>query len=82
MKAFTYILYSKTADRHYTGSCDILEKRIKRHNEAQVPSTKYGVPWTLIWHQECDSRSEARILEKKIKKRGAARFLQDQSNQH
>jgi len=36
---------------------------------------------TLIWHQECASRCDARKLELKIKKRGAKRFLQDLSNQ-
>ncbi|WP_445263761.1 GIY-YIG nuclease family protein [Rhodohalobacter sp. 8-1] len=81
MKAYTYILFSESAERHYTGSCDDLRKRFERHNEARVPSTKYGVPWKLIWHRECDSRSEARMLESKIKKRGAARFLEDQLKQ-
>jgi putative endonuclease len=78
MKAYTYILFSNSAEKHYTGSCDDLDKRIIRHNEARVPSTKYGVPWTLLWHQECESRAQARMLESKIKKRGAARFLRDQ----
>ena len=81
MKAYTYILFSQLAERHYTGSCDDLEKRFLRHNEARVPSTKYGVPWSLIWYHECESRSKARELELKIKKRGAARFLVDQSKQ-
>ncbi|NBC27519.1 MAG: GIY-YIG nuclease family protein [Bacteroidetes bacterium] len=81
MKAYTYILYSKSAERHYTGSCDDLKKRVKRHNEARVRSTKHGVPWKLIWYKRSDSRSEARKLESKIKKRGASRFLQDRSKQ-
>ena len=81
MKAYTYILFSKSAKRYYTGSCDDLEKRFERHNDARVTSTKYGVPWTLIWHQECTTRSKARILELKIKKRGAACFLKDQPKQ-
>ncbi|NBC27520.1 MAG: GIY-YIG nuclease family protein [Bacteroidetes bacterium] len=36
MKAYTYVLYNKSAERHYTGSCDDLKKRVKRHNEARV----------------------------------------------
>jgi putative endonuclease len=81
MKAYTYILYSKSAERFYTGSCDDLAKRFERHNSAHVPSTKYGVPWALIWYQDCESRSEARRLEMRIKKRGAKRFLADKQKQ-
>jgi putative endonuclease len=82
MKAYTYILFSDSAGRYYTGSCDDLKKRFVRHNDSEVPSTKYGVPWTLVWHRELPSRSQARKLELKIKKRGAKRFLEDISNPH
>jgi len=75
MKAYTYVLFSNSAGRYYTGSCDDIERRFARHNESRVQSTKYGVPWTLIWYRECETRSKARKLESKIKKRGAARFF-------
>lgn len=81
MKAFTYILFSESHRRHYTGSCDELKKRVKRHNESKVRSTKFGVPWTLKWFCELPTRSEARKLELKIKKRGAARFMDDLSKE-
>jgi len=81
MMAYTYILFSKSAKRYYTGSCEDLQKRISRHNNSGVRSTKHGVPWALVWHQESPSRSEATQLEFKIKKRGAKRFLEDVSNQ-
>ena len=80
MNAFTYILYSNSAQRFLTGSCDDLERRLHRHNESRDPSTKYGVPWKLVWLQKCKDRSEARKLELKIKKRGAKRFLNDQQS--
>ncbi len=31
-----------------------------------------------MWTQECENRSQAVVLEKKIKKRGIGRFLADQ----
>lgn len=77
MKSFTYILFSESQNRYYTGSSDDLKQRIERHNEAKVQSTKFGVPWTLKWFCEHPSRSEARELELKIKKRGAKRFLEE-----
>jgi putative endonuclease len=81
VKACIYNLIRQSAKRHFTGSCDDLSKRFERHNSALVPSTKYGVPWTLIWYQACESRSEARRPEIRIKKRGAKRFLSDKQKQ-
>jgi putative endonuclease len=40
-------------------------------------STKYGIPWELVKTFMCETRSEAILLEKKIKKRGAKRYLED-----
>ena len=77
MKAYTYILFSESAARYYTGSCDDLNKRFKRHNSSGVRSIRYGASWILRWYRELPTRSEARQLELKIKKRGAKRFLED-----
>ncbi len=82
MSFYAYILYSKSAQKYYTGSCEDVSVRVARHNNSMVRSTKYGVPWTLIWHRECATRSVARKLELKIKKRGAKRFLQDLKKDH
>jgi putative endonuclease len=48
---------------------------LKRHNLGIVPSTKSGTPWELVLQIEVLSRSEAMVLERKIKKRRAKRFL-------
>lgn len=77
MKSFTYILFSESQHRYYTGSSDDLKQRIERHNESKVQSTKFGVPWNLKRFCEHSTRSEARKLELKIKKRGAKRFLEE-----
>ena len=42
-----------------------------------VPSTKSGTPWELVLQIKVSDRSEAMILERKIKKRGAKRYLND-----
>ncbi len=72
-----YILYSQKSSRYYVGQTDDIDKRLIRHNKGLVPSTKYGVPWEIIQTQRVKNRSEALILEKKIKKRGAERYLND-----
>jgi putative endonuclease len=74
---FVYILFSKTRSGYYIGQTSNIEKRLKRHNKGIVPSTKGGIPWKLILQIEVSNRSEAMLLEKKIKKRGAKRFIDD-----
>lgn len=72
-----YILYSPKSSRYYIGQTDDIEKRLIKHNKGLVPSTKYGVPWELVQTERVNSRSEALLLERKIKKRGAERYLND-----
>ena len=72
-----YILYSQKRSGYYVGQTDNIEKRLLRHNKGLVVSTKSGMPWELIFTQKVKNRSEALILEKKIKKRGAKRYIED-----
>ena len=72
---FFYILYSEKSSRYYVGQTADIEKRLQRHNSQRVKSTKSGAPWKLVLKLEVDTRSEAVILESKIKGRGAKRFL-------
>ena len=76
-KVFIYILYSSLKERYYVGQTDNLDNRLERHNQGKVKSTKYGVPWKLVHKIKVEIRSEALLLERKIKKRGAKRFLED-----
>ena len=75
---YVYILYSETILRYYVGQTANIESRLLRHNNGYVKSTKRGLPWKLIYKIEVHSRSEALILERKIKKRGAKRYLDNQ----
>ena len=72
-----YILFSKTSLKYYTGQTSNLEDRLFRHNSGLSLSTKSGIPWTLIYQIQFNTRSEALQLEIKIKKRGAKRYLED-----
>jgi putative endonuclease len=54
-----------------------LHVRLNDHNSGSTISNKYGIPWILIGFINCETRSEAMILEKKIKKRGIERWLQN-----
>ncbi|TBN03653.1 GIY-YIG nuclease family protein [Hyunsoonleella flava] len=70
-----YILFSEKRSRYYVGQTQNIKLRLERHNQGVVPSTKQGAPWKLVLQIEVNSRSEAMILERKIKKRGAKRFI-------
>jgi putative endonuclease len=72
-----YILYSRSLSKYYIGQTGDIDKRLRRHNQGYVPSTKHGKPWELILTIDVGNRSEALLLEKKIKGRGAKRYLKD-----
>ncbi len=72
-----YILFSNSTQKYYAGIADNVPKRLDEHNRGKGKYTSKGAPWQLVTTIECESRSEAMALEKKIKKRGIKRYLQD-----
>ena len=71
-----YILYSNTSSRYYVGQTSDINQRLERHNQGRVKSTKHGIPWEIVLQLDVSKRSEAMILEKQIKKRGARRYIE------
>ena len=68
METFTvYILYSKSSGKLYYGQTNNLKDRLDRHAKGEVPATKYGRPWELLFHSSHSSRSESMREEKKWK---------------
>jgi putative endonuclease len=74
---FVYILYSPSLKKYYVGQTNDLERRLIEHNSGQTLYSSRGIPWELIYKEEKASRSEAMLVETKIKKRGIGRFLYD-----
>ena len=72
-----YILYSETKSKYYVGQTNDLQNRLDRHNSAQGTSTKHGIPWKVVYSIQVSTRTEAMLLETKIKKRGIKRYLED-----
>ena len=75
MRDIVYILYSDPCKKFYTGQTGDIENRIIEHNKGETKSIRMCVPWRLVWNHEVGTRAKAMMLEKKIKARGAARFL-------
>ena len=65
---FVYVLYSDCTSKRYIGYTSDLDKRIRKHNIGRVRSTKPGIPWRMIAHKKCSSQSEARWIERSLKR--------------
>jgi putative endonuclease len=73
----TYILYSKSIQQFYTGQTANLQNRLQEHNSGETKSIAKGIPWIPVWSVASATRGDAMQWEKKIKSRGAKRFLAD-----
>jgi len=62
-----YILQSQKNNKHYIGQTSDIDKRLEKHNNGQVRSTKNFRPWKLIYFEEFDNRSNACKREIEIK---------------
>jgi len=67
MKFYTYILESATHNKLYIGQTSDLKKRIERHNNGGSLYTRGKGPWNLIFSVEFSTRTEAILLEQKLK---------------
>mgnify|MGYP001250086669 CR=1 FL=1 len=69
MKNFgVYILESQKNGRYYVGSTDDIKRRVNEHNVGKVFSTRKMRPWTIRVFITCDSLTEARFSEYRLKK--------------
>ncbi|MBK7311110.1 MAG: GIY-YIG nuclease family protein [Sphingobacteriaceae bacterium] len=64
---YTYILYSVIHNRFYIGQSRDIDQRINFHNKGNVRSTKPFIPWEIVGYIEKPTRSEAVVLERKLK---------------
>jgi len=64
---FVYILEAEESKRFYIGQTENLEERVNRHNKGFNLSTRAYVPWNLKWWKEFGTRSEAIVMERKLK---------------
>ncbi len=77
MEFTVYVLYSKSCKKFYVGQTQNLTNRLREHNKGETKSIKACAPWQTVWVATAETRSESMALERKIKSRGAARFLAD-----
>ena len=68
-----YIIQSEKTKDLYFGFTSDLEKRINDHNRGKNSSTKFGVPWLVIYTESYRSEKDARSRERTLKQYGNAR---------
>lgn len=63
-----YILQSSSTGHLYTGATNDPQRRVREHNTGKgAKRTRWGVPWSLIYWEPCESKSEAHRREYEIK---------------
>ena len=62
-----YILFSPAHDRYYIGQTQDMAERISRHNEGYEKATSPFAPWIIVGTIPKTTRTEAMLLERKIK---------------
>jgi predicted GIY-YIG superfamily endonuclease len=78
MLYFVYIIKSLKHHRFYVGMTSDFEQRLISHNLGLNTSTKNGAPWIKVWlSTSFELKHDALVFERKIKKRGAQRFLDE-----
>ncbi|WP_420580584.1 GIY-YIG nuclease family protein [Reichenbachiella sp.] len=73
---YVYIIYSQSLNKYYVGSTQNLDQRLQDHNNSRSKFTKAGKPWTLKYHNDYETRSEAVKAEMKIKKMKSRKYIE------
>jgi len=73
---FTYVLYSKRFEKIYIGFTSDLEKRLASHNDGRNKGwTKKFQPWSLVYFEEIEEKTDAMKREKQLKSANGRAFI-------
>jgi putative endonuclease len=68
---YVYVLKSDISKKKfYIGFSSDLRRRVREHNARQNESTRYGIPWNLVYYEAYVEEPLARERERVLKKRG------------
>ena len=71
---YIYILKNKNG-KIYIGQTNNLTDRLRRHNSGLMKSTKFGLPWEIIYSEPFKTRQEAMKREKNLKSGQGRKYL-------
>lgn len=72
-----YVLRSQKDKKFYTGFTKNLEKRLLEHNNGLSASTKYRIPFDLVYFEACLNQQDAIHREKYLKSTYGKRYLKN-----
>jgi len=75
MMYYTYVLRSNKDGNLYIGYTNDLIRRIRKHNEAKVESTRVRLPVILIYYEACLDKEKAIKREKYLKSGFGRKYL-------
>ena len=75
---YVYLLYSQKDKGFYIGYTTNVKKRVERHNNGEVSSTKHRRPFKLIYYEAYIDESDAKGREVFLKSGAGRRFLKKQ----
>ena len=61
----------------YIGYTDNLERRVSKHNKGKIKSTKYRIPFELVYYEACRNQMDALHREKYLKSTYGHRYLKN-----
>lgn len=76
---FVYVLQNPRGN-FYVGQTENLDQRIREHNDALAPRSKYTIKnglWKLVWSESRPDRASAMVREKQIKSMKSARWIRE-----
>ena len=76
MGYFVYIIQSKADQSFYIGSTVNTEARINFHNKGLQRYTKAKRPWELVCKEEFQTKKEALLREKTIKRKKSKKYIE------
>ena len=68
MSYFVYIIQSEVDNTYYKGYTQNPEYRLCQHNNGESRYTSNKIPWNLVFLEEYQTKKEAIIREKQIKR--------------
>ncbi|MFA7329095.1 MAG: GIY-YIG nuclease family protein [Candidatus Ratteibacteria bacterium] len=75
---YVYILHSLKDNQFYTGYTEDIQRRFKEHNSGQEKSTKYRLPFVLVYFEAYADKRDALGREEFLKSGSGKRYLKKQ----
>jgi putative endonuclease len=74
---YIYVLKSQKDGKLYIGYTENLNRRFSEHNEGKIISTKYRIPFELVYFEACRNQKDALHREKYLKSTYGNRYLKN-----